>query len=97
MVKSKWMLLLFVLLLASAPLTSLAGDVQQAADAPAQSDDTETLAPQAMAPGCPGGEDGKCCGACQQRARLTKKPAAEVGGCPCQRARQAAESQPEPQ
>lgn len=90
----KSILVLLVLLLCSAPVTSSADDApQQPADAAAQSVEGDGAAAEGMVPGCPGAEDGKCCGACQQRARLTKKPASEMGGCPCQRARQARESQ----
>lgn len=90
--KAKYMFALFVLLFAAAPLASVAEGPPQPVNAPAQSTDAKATSPEAMAPGCPGAEDGKCCGACQQRARLAKKPAAEMAGCPCQRARQAGES-----
>jgi hypothetical protein len=92
-VKSKWVLLLFVLLFATSPGTSLAEDAPQPADVEAASVDGPAMPANPAEPGCPGAPDGKCCGACQQRARLSKKPAAEVGGCPCQRARQASEPQ----
>lgn len=87
--KYKWVLVFFVLLFTAAPLAA-AEDVPQPANV-STSSDTNATGAEAMPPGCPGAENGKCCGACQQRARLTKKPAAEMGGCPCQRARQGSE------
>lgn len=94
--KSKWMFLLLVLLLAAVPAMSLAGDAPAPADVKGPSVVDGTVPAEAAAPGCPDAVDGKCCGACQQRARLTKKPAAEMPGCPCQRARQARESGEKP-
>lgn len=90
--KSKWMFLVVLFLFISAPQTAWAAEEAPArADAQIQSSDAEAPAEQVAAPGCPGAEGGKCCGACQTRARLAKKAGADMGGCPCQKARQARE------
>jgi hypothetical protein len=43
-------------------------------------------------PGCPGKPDGSCCGssACREAKQQPAEGKAAVGGCPCQRAREAA-------
>lgn len=41
-------------------------------------------------PGCPYSVNGSCCEGCQQKAKKAEAPVKKTGGCPCQRARQAA-------
>ena len=47
--------------------------------------------PDAAAGGCPKSPNGACCGSCQEKAAQGQSVEKAEGGCPCQRARKAAE------
>ena len=56
----------------------------------AESAPAQPAAPAAAMP-CPHAEGGACCGTCQEQQKQAAAAPAEPGGCPCQRAKQAAE------
>ena len=74
-------------------LISAGAAIAEDAKAPAQAAPMSEA--QSKAPGCPGKPDGSCCGssACREAKQEAAEGKAAGGGCPCQRAREAAKAQ----
>jgi hypothetical protein len=67
------------------PTAGRAEDTQQPPPAAAPAAPQDQAAPMPGMAGC--GENGVCCGACQEKAAMPSDDVA--GGCPCQRAKRA--------
>jgi hypothetical protein len=52
----------------------------------------ESAAPQAGAAPCPYAEGGTCCGTCQEKQKEAAVAPADMGDCPCKRAKAAREA-----
>ncbi|MDX2168278.1 MAG: hypothetical protein SF182_14485 [Deltaproteobacteria bacterium] len=52
----------------------------------------DSAAPQGAAAPCPYAEGGTCCGTCQEKQQEAGAAPAEMGDCPCKRAKAAREA-----
>jgi hypothetical protein len=83
------------LMLAASTALALTGAGVSAEDAKAPAQAAPASSAESKAMGCPGKPDGSCCGssACREAKQESAEGKAVGGGCPCQRAREAAAAQ----